>query len=358
VGAVCGLVAWVVTAQPFFDGLEEWLQDSCFAFRGERATETKVVIVGIDDATLAELPKPLAGFSPELAEVVSYLKARGASAIGLDLMISETLDAYDADHKLNGKALGLAAAKAGNVVVPMMVGDAGKAVFPLHTWRTGSPSALVEVSADVDHIIRRQQLAGTVGGESYDGLPLALLQTAGLADTDRAGRLYIDHHPVPLDSRGRLRINFVGPPGTVPCVAFKDMLHAAREARTTIPVDQRNRPTDVEGAVVIIGATAHSMGDYHATPYANGTIFAPWRSGPRLMSGPELLANVVATLGDGAFITTPPALTSLPWVLLFGGVLGWVFSRVTLAQGLVIGTVHHFGWKLIVLILFWVLPHF
>src|SRR5262249_29307343 len=84
VGALCGLAAWAVAQQPLLRGLEDWLQDASFAWRGARPSATKVVVVGIDDTTLAGLPKPLAALSPELAAVVTYLKGRGAAAIGLD----------------------------------------------------------------------------------------------------------------------------------------------------------------------------------------------------------------------------------------------------------------------------------
>ena len=56
VGALCGLVAWGVAQHPFFRGLEDWLQDAGFAWRGARPTATKVIVVGIDDGTLASLP--------------------------------------------------------------------------------------------------------------------------------------------------------------------------------------------------------------------------------------------------------------------------------------------------------------
>ena len=102
---------------------------------------------------------------------------------------------------------------------------------------------------------------------------------------------------------------------------------------------------DLEGAIVIIGATAHSLGDFHATPFANGTLASLVRAGPRLMSGPELQANVVVTLADGAFITTPWWLTPLPQVLLLGALLGWSFARLTLTHGFILAFVHHWVWK-------------
>ena len=374
VGAACGLVMWLLSQLAFFRGVEDWLQDSSFAYRGVRATNTRVVIVGLDEDTLDEMPKPLAAISPELAEVVTYLKARKATAIGLDMMIPDRLDAYDREKDLGGKALGAAACAAGNVVLPMVLGDDGRPVPPLSSWRFCLDTdridflpqlALVELDpgADEDEVVRHYQIAGSVvDGTRYDSLPLAVLQMAPgsaksgrdgdegnpkLVTTDRAGEnVYVDYQPVPLDAANRLRINYVGPPGTISHVSFKDVLAAAR-AGSTAPAagrQARGQPADFDGAIVLIGATAHSQGDYHATPYTNGTMLIG-RGGARLMSGTELLANVVATLSDRAFITTPWPLVSLPWVVAAGAALGLAFGGMALPQGLTLCVAHHFAWR-------------
>ena len=118
---------------------------------------------------------------------MKYLKDHGAAAIGLDLLIPGSLDDYDIEPGLDGASLGQAAWQAGNVVLPVLIGDDGMLIPPLKTWQTGPPLALVEISPDVDHIVRRQEIAGTVAGRPYDHFALALLDVAGLAGTDRSG---------------------------------------------------------------------------------------------------------------------------------------------------------------------------
>jgi adenylate cyclase len=370
VGALCGLVTWLFAQIAFFRGMEEWLQDSFFAYRGTRATSTKVIVVGLDEDSLEDLPKPLTAISPELAEVITYLNARKAAAIGLDFQIPDRLDAYDREKDLGGRALGAAACAAGNVVLPLVLGDDGRPVPPLTSWRfcldpgpgDSLPQlALVDRGGDDDEIVRHFMIAETVDGRPYDSLPVAVLRigpksdgparagddgNSGLISTDRSGsNVYVDYQPVPLDAANRLRINYVGPPGTIPHVSFRDVLAAARAGgKAPALADKRHGPVDFEGAIVLVGATAHSLGDHHATPYTNGTLLAG-RGGPRLMSGTELLANVVATLKDRAFITTPWLLVSLPWVVLAGAALGFAYGGMTLRQGLVLCVVHHFAWK-------------
>ena len=100
---------------------------------------------------------------------------------------------------------------------------------------------------------------------------------------------------MPLDHANRLRINFLGPPGTVSELSFTQLLEAARNGLPP-PADRDGRPVDLDKTLVIVGATAHSLGDYHATPFANGTLPALLGARPRLMSGPELQANIFAMI--------------------------------------------------------------
>jgi CHASE2 domain-containing sensor protein len=128
IGALCGLASWLIALHPFFQGLEEWCQDACFSYRGRRDSAARVILVGIDDATLAELPKPLAFASPELAEVVEFLDRQGAAAVGIDVLVPEDLDSFPG---LAGERLGLAAARSGKVVLPAVVDGDGRLVPPL-----------------------------------------------------------------------------------------------------------------------------------------------------------------------------------------------------------------------------------
>jgi adenylate cyclase len=354
-GAIVG-AAWGLGRTAFFEGIEDWCQDFSVAARGTREGGTKVVVVGIDDKLLREYDKPLAAISPELAKVIEEVNKRGAKAVGVDVMVPETLDRYDQDRDaaftLGGKKLGRVAGVAGNVVLPSMLGDESTIVKPLLTWQAAAPLALVETSPDDDAILRRQVLAWNVGGSDYSHIAPAMLQVAGRAKTDKDGRLRVDDEVVPLDAGSRLRVNYLGPPGTVPKVPFGDVLAAARGEKKSL-LDQHKRPVDFRDAFVIVGVTARSLGDYHATPHSNGTLPTFLNPRTRLMSGPEYNANVVATMGDGAYITTPWWLDSLPQLALLGAALGWAFARLSLAKGFVVVFLHHWAWKGIAVLAFW-----
>src|SRR5262249_19240483 len=159
-----GLLCWFITLHPVLQGLEEWCQDAWFVYRGPRRSATKVILVGLDEASLERLPKPLAFLSPELARVVTYLRSHGARVIGLDLMVPQSLDAYPG---LQGEELGLAA-ESGGIVMPAILKDGGNLLRPLRTWQTGVPLGLANLDEDNDHFLRRQSLYGRVGGEDHD----------------------------------------------------------------------------------------------------------------------------------------------------------------------------------------------
>ena len=60
----------------------------------------------------------------------------------------------------------------------------------------------------------------------------------------------------------------VGPPGTFSVLPFHEALAAAKQGE---PI------AGAKGAVVLIGVTARTQQDYHATPYAN--LYTRWLPG-------------------------------------------------------------------------------
>src|SRR2546423_5102611 len=87
IGLACALVSWLAVQWSSLRGLEDWMLDGCFSVRGRRATHARIAIIGLDTPSLAELKKPITSLSPELAEVLLYARAQGASAIGVDLLL-------------------------------------------------------------------------------------------------------------------------------------------------------------------------------------------------------------------------------------------------------------------------------
>ena len=85
-------------------------------------------------------------------------------------------------------------------------------------------------------------------------------------------------------------IDFRGPPGTIPSVSFADLIAGTADTAR------------LRGRVVVVGATAPTLGDVHPTPTSND----------RLMSGAEVQANAIWTALHGLPMRDAP-----PWA-------GWI----------------------------------
>jgi adenylate cyclase len=360
-GLCCAVIAWLLSLLATFRGLEEWMLDGLFQYRGKRPTHARIVLVGLDDDSLAALDKPYSYVSPELAQVVRYAHGQGAAAIGIDLFVPDSMkqipDIETEGAPGDARPMGQAIVDAGNVVLPQWntVNNQGERIWqkPLLQWRlkellNPEPTdlAFVNLTEDGDQFVRRQQLLMRAG-ESKDAeedvpvpqFALALFARASgqpVAWDAERGELSVGGEPIRLDEEQMLRINFAGPPGTFPVVPFREVLAAAHAGRPT---------PEMQGAVVLVGVTARSQMDFHPTPYAN--FYARYLSTakPSLMLGTEIQAHIVATLTDRAYIYTPLWLHPLPWLLLFGAVLGRAFVRLNLEWGLLVAVLHHFAWK-------------
>jgi class 3 adenylate cyclase/CHASE2 domain-containing sensor protein len=348
-GLLCAVAAWGITQWPPLRGLEDWLQDRAFSFRGVRLTRAKVILIGLDDASLDELKKPLIYISPELAEVVVYAKAQGASAIGLDLVIPSSLAELpdlQAEGPGDSTKLGQAIQDAGNVVLAEWKLEE-RWLKSLPQWRlktlidpTKTDSGFVNLTEEDDNYVRRQQLTVPQEAELRLHFSLALFaraQHVRKVEWDNARQtLRLDGEMVPLDDEQKLRINYVGPPGTFAVIPLRRALAAARAGKG-LP--------ELHGSIVIVGVTARSQQDYHATPYANNYGRTLYANSSGLMAGSEIHANVIATLHDRAYIAVPPWYATVGILLAIGAILGWAFAQLNLAWGFGIAVGHHLAWK-------------
>jgi adenylate cyclase len=264
------------------------------------------------------------------------------------------LPALKAGGAGDATTMGLAIERSGAVVLPEWhVED--QTLRPLFQWQlktlndpdpTGTDFGLVNITEDDDQFARRQQLVAKDGSDVAVYFALALLarsRRAAISWDPVRKELSVGGEVIALDHEQKLRINFVGPPGSFRTISLSEVLKGARERRG-LPM--------ARGAIVIIGSVGQGGQDVHNTPYSNRYADYLHRTGGGLMSGPELHANIIATLHDRAFITTPWWLSSLPWFLVLGAVLGQAFFRLGLGSGFVLAALHHFGWKVLALAAF------
>lgn len=261
----------------FLSSQEQSTVDVRFGIRGPLGPPRDVRVVTIDDITFNDL-RTRWPFPRRLhAKVIDQLHRAGARVIAFDVQFTEPTDARDDTALFN------AAARAGNLVFAttevnkhggsdVLGGDAN-----LRSIHAIAGNALIPT--DPGGVIRRFLY-------SVDGLK-SFSVTAAERGTGRSIS--------PSKLRGGAWIDYAGPPGTVPSVSF------SRVMRGDFPRGF------FRGKVVVVGPTAPSLQDVHATSV----------SGNQLMGGAEVQADAIWTAMHGFPLrNTPGWLRAIVLVLL------------------------------------------
>jgi CHASE2 domain-containing sensor protein/signal transduction histidine kinase len=297
--AVLALVA-VLQQTSLLTRTDRLLQDALVRMLPRDVSQSPVVLVGIDDksiATLGRWPWPRTLH----AGLIDRIAAGQPAAIGLDLLLPEP----DTRQPDNDRHLAEALGRSGKVVLPMMMQNQGGravAVEPL--------PALVDQAAAVGHVHLPVDDDG-VARHIYlrEGQLQRQWNHFGL-DVLQVGRLWPPHKPLPgsptiepttIDPVSRqtldwqrshpINIAFAGPPGNFARYAYVDVLDGS------VP------PDTFRGKLVLVGATATGIGDLYATPVTDAQ---------RLMPGVEITANLVdALLHDLSPVLAPTWVNTL-----------------------------------------------
>jgi CHASE2 domain-containing sensor protein len=261
VGVLAAVAGIVIHA----GGVLSWLQrdsvDARFSLRGRRSPPADVVVVGIDNDSLGQLPRY--PFPRQLdAQVLENLHAAGARLVVYDIAFDRpTTPAAD-------DALFEAAQRAAPVVFATSLISPSGATQVLggnsNLAGIGDQAAAADLLPDPDGVIRH-----------------TLAQVNGLPSIAAAVNRRLTGHDA---DPGRLKggwIDFPGPPGTVHNLSFLQVLR------------NHFNPGQVRGKVVVVGATASVLQDEHTT--AAGSP----------MSGPEVQADAISTVLAGFPLRSP-----------------------------------------------------
>lgn len=184
---------------------------------------------------------------------------------------------------------------------------------------TATSSGYFDVREDPDGVVRWMPLMIQSGDALFPPLAVSMVwQALGRprlqVDIGREGVEGIRVGPrfVPTDERGRLLIDYVGPPRSFPHYSISDILAGSLPEGSF-----RDR-------IVLVGATATGLHDSRSTPF--GHVFP----------GPEIHANVIDDILSDRFITRPEwsKIFDLLAIVLLGGAIGLVLPRVGAAAGL------------------------
>jgi len=332
-----------------------------FQWRGAEPPPDSVAVIAIDEATLAAygrwpLPRRLLG------EAVVRLRAAGAAAIGLDILLLEPEPPYGGttlspgDQELLGALRG-----GGDTAMAMALGSANalalspaqgrlleresygyrleasagslqppraaSAMIPLTQLAQASALGHVNLQLTGDGMALRLHPAVELGGGLMPGFSTVMSRLAlgepqsalGLAGD---GQLLIGARRWPLDVDLGHVLSHYGPAGTITTYSLADLLEGA------VPSEA------LAGRAVLIGATAQALGDRFATPFATA------------VPGVEVLATGVANLLDDKQVirTAETRLIDTAAVFLLA-LLGWSLGFL-LGPRLAIfaGTLALLGW--------------
>jgi len=266
--------------------------DERFSIRGSTGTPTNLVVVQIDSTTFNDLrnaDKPSRWPFPRRyeAKVIDNVAKGHPKAIAIDIQFTEPSDARD------DNALIESVAKAGRVVLATteVKGNGQTAIFGGNSVlrKIGARPGNATLPTDSDSVIRRapyelKQLTsfGVVAAEVADGRAIA------------------------RPSGGSQWIDYAGPPGTIKTYSFSRVM------------DGKVPPSAFTGKVVVVGPSAPTLQDVHATS----------TSGSDLMSGAEIQANVAETALRGFPLRDLPAGFGIAFIVLLGLVAPLVARRL------------------------------
>jgi CHASE2 domain-containing sensor protein len=295
-GLVAVLVAGGLSLSGLLDRFEDGSVDLRFGVRDVPAP-TDIVVVGIDEASIERV-----GVWPfrrvKHAQVVDRLRRAGARAIVYDVQFTEPSPRPEDDL-----ALFDALDRAGGAILATGTSDARGRTNVLggdeNLAEINSRAAAANLPSDHGGVIRRY--------------PRRVVRLDSMATATAARLTGRELRASAFDERGEARIDYRGPPGTFPAYAFADVL------------DGRVPERALQGKIVIVGATAATLQDAHATP----------TSGSSQMSGPEVEANAIWTALHGNPLRDAPGWIGLACLVLLGLVVPLLRLRLGLAGTLI-----------------------
>ena len=282
----------------FHRALDYVFYDSWHQLSGSRYPPSNTVIVTIDDDTLAEFPDdPLVFWTPQIAKASQVLRSAGVKIIGLDFMFSISPEKWLKSNLswndqmaqkyaltirneiATGKMVMVAASQEGEKNDSILMPSA-EFLLPIPDFDIPNHIGLADLQPSSDGAVRKFIVKPTLNLDSTisEGAPQ---YTFGALLVKRAFPNILEQH----SGNDQLKaINYSGPPGTIPRIKLKNLLH---ENAGDLPEVKA-----LKNKIAIIGGEYQGMSDTHITPYSSN-FFGQSAS---YMTGPEIQANIVETL--------------------------------------------------------------
>lgn len=299
---IIGLIAVVIIVMEIWtqfpdrvtplERLELAASDAALRMVGENAPDEDIVIVDIDDASLAWVDERWPWSRSRLAEIIHWLSDAGAKVIAFDIILFDP-----SPDPADDQDLAQAFREANAVFTVSQVIRRSSVITreqPLEIFnQVINGYGITEVERDDDAIVRGVNAFEIVDGEviyhwAFDIAAFHL--DSGRPTQPSLASVQFNGKTVPLNQRSRLLINYAGPPQTYPTYSA-----------AFVPLGDYD-PVNFRDKIVFIGTSSETLQDLYPTPY----------SATKLTSGVEIVANTVATLISGKYLRlTPPWMTIL-----------------------------------------------
>ena len=298
-------VAFALDATGTLERYEDDAIDARFALRGPEPADG-IAVVAIDERTFGDLDSTWPLPRTAHAKVVDRLHAAGARLIVYDVQFSEPSPDPDADLALFD-ALG----RAGGAVLAT-----GESDEEGRTAVLGGEEMLAQIHSQAAAANLPSDRSGVVREYSRG---VARLPSIATASARRLGR---EPRASSFDADGRAPIDFRGGARTFPTYSFSDV------------VKGRVDPAQLRGKVVVVGASAPTLQDVHATAATDRVE----------MAGPEVQANAIWTALHDNPLRPAPGWLGILMIVALAAVAPVVALRhrvgTALAAATLVGVVH------------------
>jgi adenylate cyclase len=298
IAAVVSLFAYAANPR-LLQRLELGTVDLRFGLRGAAPVDPRILLVGVDDRTLASSirqPPPLAAVSrSDQARVLEAIDGGRPTVIVEDIQYGTAGDAVQT-RRLKAA---LRSARSPIVLATGRIDRAGQTTLfggrPLsdETFRRqlNVTVGYAGFTPDLDGELRRVRALGrqpkspsrSSSSATSSPPPTFFGLVVGLPTLAVRAAEFSDAEPVEFPDGGAW-IDYAGPQGTYPHVSLADV-HSGK-----VPA------TRFKDKIVIVGETSLTSKDIHPTPADGGTR----------MSGPEIQANAIATMRRGLPLRDAP----------------------------------------------------
>ncbi len=293
-------VLFLIEYLGFLNGVNGYFYDLSFRLRGPRTPPAGIVVVAVDEKTMAELGRwPIA----RRHYTTLLERTKDAAAVGFDIVMAEP----------SPDDAGLAAAIAGhgNAVLPIVIEEDMTAVYPsrvLASARTGH----VHIERGLDGIAREVYHTLYFGGKTLPSFSSVVLETASKSPFAREKLATGGGAPADIVQGDAMTIHFYGGPGTFARVSFLDVVKGA------YPPDYFRKK------IVLVGITALGLVDSVMTPFSETRLGT---------AGVEVQANILANLLEGNAVRIVPLAVRFPAGALLAVILYVFFFRTTEGKG-------------------------